>query len=372
MSSGTGMLGGESFPGILIDAAHFAQVTRYTHVASYLVVLYDWFLCLDEETKLVFTEGVSRAKVAYAFCRYWPILTYPVILWVQGIDHDRSVCEKIFRIPMLIAIPNVSSWHFPSTFRGSEADVNRATTKFASAASILILRIYAFTGANRFVALFLMATFLGVIGYQAWVGAVEAVLIPMGNGCYPVNGSNEKWLSGYFIAALLWDCIATLVFLVYALKMKMKWADTSKMTRIFIREGAGYFLAISIINIINGAFNLGPTVLMSGTMVPMGMLLPNILACRLVINLRRKGAASDLPSSIQVASTNMGFHARKDMRKEDITLASFVQSVPKDVDSPSVASPAVTSRTAWSPMGLPQHRPWISDERSYFQPGLAH
>lgn len=57
----------------------------------------------------MFSDGITRAKAAYAFCRYWPILTYPIIIWVQGYDHDRALCEKIFRIPMLIAIPNFAS-----------------------------------------------------------------------------------------------------------------------------------------------------------------------------------------------------------------------------------------------------------------------
>ncbi|EJD35435.1 hypothetical protein AURDEDRAFT_175462 [Auricularia subglabra TFB-10046 SS5] len=304
MGAGMGMGMGADFPGILIDAAHFAQVTRYMHIAAYLVVVYDWLICLEHEVDFVFRDRLSRAKVAYVFCRYWPLLTYPIIIWIQGYDHDRAICAKVFRIPMIIAIPN-----------------------FASAASILILRIFAFTGGSHYVTTFLTLCFVGVVAYQTWVGAVEAILIPFGNGCYPVNPAEAKYLSGYFLSSLLWDCIATFIFGIYALKMRLKWSEATAMTRIFISEGALYFVAISAVNLINGAFNLQPRVLMSGTMIPMGMLLPNILACRLVINLRRK-VGPRTTRSVENASTRMGFqHNRAPSRQiaaDDYSLTTIV------------------------------------------------
>lgn len=68
----------------------------------------------------------------------------------------------------------------------------------------------------------------------------------------------------------------------------------SSLTRVFLREGAAYFLAISAINIINGIFNFQyvvitpfllhqiqrlsrPYIPMQTNAVPFGLLLPNLL-----------------------------------------------------------------------------------------------
>lgn len=51
--------------------------------------------------------GPALAKLAYLCCRYWILFTYPVTLYVQGRDHARSTCVRMFRVPMLMAIPNV-------------------------------------------------------------------------------------------------------------------------------------------------------------------------------------------------------------------------------------------------------------------------
>lgn len=63
-------------------------------------------LAADESHK-VLAAGSVLAKLTYLCCRYWILLAYPVTLYIQGRDHAPSTCEKLFRVPMLIAIPSV-------------------------------------------------------------------------------------------------------------------------------------------------------------------------------------------------------------------------------------------------------------------------
>ncbi|KZV85403.1 hypothetical protein EXIGLDRAFT_699524 [Exidia glandulosa HHB12029] len=37
---------------------------------------------------------------------YWPILTYPITIWVQVVTIDRDLCEKTFQIPLFLTIVN--------------------------------------------------------------------------------------------------------------------------------------------------------------------------------------------------------------------------------------------------------------------------
>lgn len=246
-----------------IDLAHFGQVTRYSHIAAYSLFVYDWLLSLSQESKYLRGSRISRGKITYLFCRYWPLLTYPIIMWVQVSDHNRTLCANIFKVPMFLTILNL-----------------------LSAAGILVVRLYAFTNRNNAIAIFLIACMITVAIYQAFVAAVKSALIPIGNGCFPVDTGKEKHLSGYFLASLLLDCTITITFVIYTIvRISVAYKDMSTVTRVFIREGAAYFMAISAVNIINGGFNFQPNLPMQTVAVPFSLLLANILACRLVLNL---------------------------------------------------------------------------------------
>lgn len=88
---------------------------------------------------------------------------------------------------------------------------------------------------------------------------------------------------------------------------------------------------------------------------------------RSVINLRRNAASPELPTSLQRASTNMGFHPRPPapqyLTGED-TLASLdLMAMGKDSAGP--LSP-VSGQSACPPQALPRHTPWVSGAESYF------
>jgi len=123
---------------------------------------------------------------------------------------------------------------------------------------------------------------------------MKTALVPFGNSCYPVeagaNSTNGRYLSGFFFSPLLFDCLSVIVFIAYALsRFKFKLSLASDFTRHFMREGFLYFLAISTINFANSAMTFQNfNVSYSGVVTALSMLLPNIFACRLVINLRRR------------------------------------------------------------------------------------
>ncbi|KZW03061.1 hypothetical protein EXIGLDRAFT_828817 [Exidia glandulosa HHB12029] len=279
---------------LLISAVQFSRITRYFHVGTYSVAIYDWLLCLRHEIDLLATPGVSPAKVTYLLSRYWPLIAHIVTMWVQITDHPVDVCARTFKAALFVVIPS-----------------------FAFAASVLTARIYAFTGCNRAIAGGLAACMLVVSTYQTWALVTQVTLVPFGDGCYPVErpGSSAKHLSGFFFAPLVFDsdCLATAIFACCAVTiLKFRFAQASTFTRVFIREGAAYFVAISAVNLTNAAMSFQPNVAISGVIVPLSMLFPNILACRLVLNLRSavSESANLNPPSGLAASTNVHFQPK--------------------------------------------------------------
>jgi hypothetical protein len=255
--------------GVFSNFLKFSTITRNAHVASYTTFVYDWLLCLDQEVSLIRSPGFSPAKMAYLFCRWWPLLTYPFCLWAEVYDHPKPVCEAIFHIPTILVIFNSI---------GSGA--------------VLILRVYAFSGGHKSVAAGLTVLMFTVVIYQMWVILARSQLIPISNACYPIDSGTAKHFSGYFLAPLLFDCIVTGVFMVYTIRLvKLRFAETSIFTKVFIREGLWYFIGVAVINAVNTYFNWQPNVAMADVIVPMSLLLPNVLACRLVINLRDAAAS---------------------------------------------------------------------------------
>ncbi|KZV92239.1 hypothetical protein EXIGLDRAFT_769212 [Exidia glandulosa HHB12029] len=300
-------------------SAFFASVTRYQHVGNHIAafyflidslidtaMIYDWLLCFEHEQKLLATPGISPGKLAYLFCRYWPILTYPVTIWVQVVTTDRDLCEKTFQIPLFLTIVN-----------------------FAGAASVLIVRVYAFTGARCSVAIFLVAWFLIMAAYQIWAVSTQIALVPpIVLACFPVNKMGPAHaLSGYFLAPFLFDLMATSMFVWHAFRTKLHLVEFTGAVKLFVQEGAVYFIAISAINLANAIMNLLPQIEHTGVLVAMSMMLPNLLACRLVINLRRAVNDDRRMSGVPTGPTLRFTHPEDDeVRHHDATVVSPVSA----------------------------------------------
>ncbi|KZV83280.1 hypothetical protein EXIGLDRAFT_728502 [Exidia glandulosa HHB12029] len=262
---------------LAVDTVHFTQVTRCSHVAAYSLLVWDWLLNIAEERKLIFGSRWTPAKVAYLVSRYYPLLTYPLVLWVQLFDHDKALCSHIYNLPILIVIPNN-----------------------ISAECILILRTFAFTGGNKPILYGLLTLLAGLVAFQLWVATTAATMIPFGNGCFPVNSGSKLFLSGFFISTFILDSIITLIFAVFAFRMiRLRLTVATRLTQLLIREGFVYFCLISAVNLVNASFNLQTgNVAMATGAVPLSLLFCNVLSCRLVLNLRRVARQDAIPGGV--------------------------------------------------------------------------
>ncbi|KZV95947.1 hypothetical protein EXIGLDRAFT_833988 [Exidia glandulosa HHB12029] len=247
-----------------LDFVRFGEVLHYAHAGAYSVFVYDWLLCLGDEIDFILTPAPAIAKLAYLYCRYCLLLTYPITLYIQGLPHSHSICEHVFRVPMLLALPNL-----------------------AGVVSIITLRLYAFTGGKKSLVVFIILCYIAIATYHTWVVFDKAILNPDGQGCDPVEAGNTNNLGSIFLGAMILDTFITIAFITHLLRvMKLKYTQMSVFTRAFLREGAAYFLAISCVNLLNVAFNLQHAAPMADVNVPYSLVLPSLLACRLVINLR--------------------------------------------------------------------------------------
>ncbi|KAJ8523347.1 hypothetical protein ONZ45_g209 [Pleurotus djamor] len=253
-------------------AQHFIFITQVYFCSMYAVVLWDWVISLSREWRFVWRTHWTPVKVAYLFCRYWVIAVVPYLLYCFVMDHSLETCQRIFRIPVGLALWNQV---------GSE--------------SVLLIRTYAFFNRNIYVLWFLICSLSGVVAYQLYVDTTQMLLLPFlkppFGPCLPRSKPHSAHLLGFFIAPLLFDTMVTFMTIWKAFYIRRhNGGPNSRLIQTFLREGVFYYLLISIANLINGVFYLQPRQAISAINIPLSVMLAPVLACRLILDLRERGS----------------------------------------------------------------------------------
>ncbi|KAI0784734.1 hypothetical protein C8Q75DRAFT_778697 [Abortiporus biennis] len=264
-----------TMPDSLKVAQQFIFVTQVHFCAMYAVAIWDWVVCLPREWRFIWKTPWTTVKVSYIFCRYWVIAVIPYLLWAFCTDHDLEECEKIFQIPVGLAMWNQ-----------------------VSAEVILLIRTYAFFGRNVYMLALLIAALSGVVAYQLYVVVSRITLFPfLGSSfgpCLPMSKPHSgAHLLGFFIAPLMYDTIVTAATVGKAVTIRRQSGGHSgKLLQTFLREGIFYYILISMTNLVNGIFYLQPRQAISAICIPLSVMLSPVLACRLILDLRARACES--------------------------------------------------------------------------------
>ncbi|KZT74948.1 hypothetical protein DAEQUDRAFT_14666 [Daedalea quercina L-15889] len=252
----------------------------------YAVTCWDWILTFPKEWRYIWKTSWTPVKVAYLFCRYWVLITVPYLLWAFVVQHPLETCEKVYRIPVMLAMWNQ-----------------------AAAEIILLIRTYAFFNRNSYMLAFLVAALSGVIAFQLYVASSQMLLLPFVSSptlgpCFPRSRPGSADLLGFFIAPLAFDTIVTLITVAKAVAMRRRsGGSNSRLIQTFLREGVFYYMLISVANLVNGIFYLQPRQVMSAICIPLSVMLAPVLACHLILDLRERGAETVAQSAGTIAFT---------------------------------------------------------------------
>ncbi|KIK49470.1 hypothetical protein CY34DRAFT_113970 [Suillus luteus UH-Slu-Lm8-n1] len=263
--------------GELETAQHFIYITQVYFCCMYAVVVWDWAISLPREWQFIWKTHWTPVKTAYLFCRYWVIAVVPYLLYAFVTNHTEAECQRIYKIPVALAMWNQV---------GSE--------------SVLLIRTYAFFNRNNYLLAALICALAGVVGYQLFVDTSEMMLLPFvtppftEGPCFPISRPHSAHLLGFFIAPLLFDTIVTAITVWKAFAIRRRsGGPSSKLIQTFLREGVFYYILISIANLINGIFYLQPRQVISALNIPLSVMMAPVLACRLILDLRERGAETD-------------------------------------------------------------------------------
>ncbi|KAH9858241.1 hypothetical protein C2E23DRAFT_880880 [Lenzites betulinus] len=267
-------------------ALYFIFVTQVHFCAMYAIVVWDWLSGLQREYRFIWKTSWTPVKVAYLLCRYWVLAVVPYLLWAFAVNHSLETCERIFKIPVSLAMWNQ-----------------------VAAECILLIRTYAFFGRNIFILTFLLVALAGVVSYQLYVATSQMLLLPFLPGttsgpCFPMSKPHSAHLLGFFIAPLLYDTVVTFMTIGKAVSIRRRnGGPSSQLIQTFLREGVFYYILISFANLINGIFYLQPRQAISAICIPLSVMLSPVLACRLILDLRERGSETVDQSTGTIAFT---------------------------------------------------------------------
>ncbi|KAG6814144.1 hypothetical protein H0H92_002139 [Tricholoma furcatifolium] len=242
---------------------------------------------------------------------YWVIAVVPYLLYCFVVDHPLATCEKIFRIPVALAMWNqVGSQCMARVILLSYRSYLH-THKNLAFPAVLLIRTYAFFNRNVYVLLLLISALSGVIAYQLYVDISQMLLLPFmkppyasrAYSCYEdkLTMLGRLWalacqgpnltLHTFLIAPLLFDTLVTAMTVWKAFNIRRhNGGPNSRLIQTFLREGVFYYILISIANLINGIFYLQPRQAISAMNIPLSVMMGPILACRLILDLRERGS----------------------------------------------------------------------------------
>ncbi|KAI0937193.1 hypothetical protein AcV5_005150 [Taiwanofungus camphoratus] len=262
-------------------------MTAYQSPAMYAIVVWDWVLALPREVRFIWKTSWTPVKMAYLFCRYWVLIVVPYLLWAFCSNHPLSTCQRIYKIPVSLAMWNQ-----------------------VSAETILLIRTYAFFNRNNYVLAVLVTALCGLISYQLYVASSQMLLLPFVTPpfdvgpCFPMSRPHSADLLGFFIAPLMYDTVVTIMTIGKAIAIRRRsGGPSSRLVQTFLREGIFYYMLISIANLVNGIFYLQPKQVMSAICIPLSVMLGPVLACRLILDLRERGSETVSQSAGTIAFT---------------------------------------------------------------------
>ncbi|KAI0252200.1 hypothetical protein BJV78DRAFT_379792 [Lactifluus subvellereus] len=194
---------------------------------------YDYLLTLPSEYRLYKSSDKRRLGLTLFILMRYSSVILMVVSNVGFFYHDFSPksCGHYY--------------HITSFFKVIQVMVSQA---------ILGLRTHCISIRNIWVGRIILSTYVIAVGFQ-WVSNLVHLIPVMTNGnCVSGSSRPELLVStwSFYLAAMLFDCLALSISTVYLLKMRVSGASAaSRLVNILLYDGLGYWVALTAVNMMN-------------------------------------------------------------------------------------------------------------------------
>jgi len=259
---------------------------RYAIVAVYCLQLYEWFANGSKEIDLVHRSRWTSVKVGYLLCRYYPLAIWPFVMFAYVGRHTYEACLNIgLPVHALLAPCQL----FPQ--------------------GVMLMRAYAFCGRDKRILVLLLVCYAGLFAINIWSFCInfqimpEVVYIAFGNtGCYPYYDTGAVGFRiGYsMLAATSMDVVSLAVVLVHCFRNNSR---EISLGRYIVDQGLLSFAFVIGLNVAAACIFFNRKSLHNGIGLPFILIISNLIACRIILNLRRR--LSPTESEIEAAHSQI-------------------------------------------------------------------
>ncbi|KAH6908826.1 hypothetical protein BKA70DRAFT_253570 [Coprinopsis sp. MPI-PUGE-AT-0042] len=216
----------------LLEGYRHVEITRYAHIASSSVIVYDHMITFGAEVDLIWAAPWSNGKILFILNRYYSLAT--VILDLYG-----------FFSPKLT--PSVSLHFFQ--WQGWTGLVAAMLAQL-----ILQMRIYAMYSLNKGILVFMVAAFLGSTLTSAWImfNALASITrrstFLHGKFCFADGIPSHFW--SFWLPLIAFETILCGLALVRGFQAVRTGGSLFRagrhLVRILIRDSVLYFVVIGV------------------------------------------------------------------------------------------------------------------------------
>ncbi|KAK7031543.1 hypothetical protein R3P38DRAFT_819285 [Favolaschia claudopus] len=252
------------------------RIVRNGVLSVHVLSLYEWLELLPTEVELIYPSRWNSIKLAYLLCRYYNLLLWPVVIYAYAGDHTAQTCSKLTQTVTSLLLP---------------------MQLFAPA--VMLMRAYAFAGRRLRVLVLLLLFYAALVGIDIWFFCFNASNLPDltyailgGTGCFPdyPEGNGNQRLVIALSASLVMDLVSLSIIILYCVQIR---STQGSLGRIFISQGLGSFAIVLGVHAIALGLYFSPRTLYNGIGLPYILVISNLMACRLILDLRRKALPTD-------------------------------------------------------------------------------
>ncbi|KAJ6561111.1 hypothetical protein DFH09DRAFT_1316232 [Mycena vulgaris] len=267
----------------LTPALNTIRTTRTGIIAVYCLSIYEWLDTFPTEIELIHPSRWNSIKAAYLLCRYYQLLLWPLVLFAYVGNHTAQTCAKLTQL--------VSSLLLPMHIFGP---------------GVMLMRAYAFTGRSVRILVFLLTFYAGLVGISILFFGISVASLPDiaydllgGTGCFPdytVPNAGTRLVLVMGASATM-DLLSLSVIAIYCLRTR---STRGSLGRIFISQGLGAFAIVLVVHVLALSAYFRPGSNYNGVGLPYILTISDIMACRLILDLRRKAR----PTETQILRQN--------------------------------------------------------------------
>ncbi|EKM54191.1 uncharacterized protein PHACADRAFT_210009 [Phanerochaete carnosa HHB-10118-sp] len=238
-------------------------------ICSYVVLLYEYLITLDDEISFIWTGGWTRARILYLANRYWPLVNLiPSVISLNLDNPGARFCAFCY------------AWF---TF-------SNLVTQFTTTL-ILILRLYAMYGSSKKLLYFMLSLQVAMLALQGamttfMTGGAKLMPLSHVSGCLPGHWVLQPWAYGIPTGVL----DGVLFFLVTIKSIRHFLSQdrhTPELFVVMLADSIVYFASVVAVFVANlTAWVIGGAALFAA--LPETLIVAySIIGCRMLINVKK-------------------------------------------------------------------------------------